>query len=102
VNVQNYPEDANCKLSTYGDGHKLVKVQNGLIDRVAARPRLEAFMKYLSSISSKVVRRRGSNAGYLQEHQGGRYKPPPYHLQHRTLFHSPYAYSEALSYLLSV
>jgi hypothetical protein len=49
-------------LSTYGDGHKLVKVQNGLIDRVAARPRLEAFMEYLSSISFKVVRRRGSDA----------------------------------------
>jgi hypothetical protein len=53
VNVQNYTKDANHKLTTYGDGHKLVKVQNGLIDRVAARPRLEAFMEYLSS---KVVR----------------------------------------------
>ena len=42
-------DDANRKLSTYGDGHKLVKVQNGLVDRVAARPRLEAFMEYLSS-----------------------------------------------------
>jgi hypothetical protein len=59
VDAQIYPKDANRKSSTYGDGHKLVKVQNRLIDRVAARPRLEAFMEYLSS---NVVRRRGSDA----------------------------------------
>lgn len=53
------PKTRIVSCSTYGDGHKLVKVQNRLIDRVAARPRLEAFMEYLSS---KVVRRRGSDA----------------------------------------
>lgn len=53
LNVQICLKHANRKSTTYGDGHKLVKVQNGLIDRVAARPRLEAFMEYLSS---KVVR----------------------------------------------
>lgn len=32
----------------------------------------------------------------LPEHQGGVYKVPLYYLQHRTLFHTPCAYNEAL------
>ena len=43
------PDANNCPLSgTYGDGHKFIEVQNRLIYRVATRPRLEAFMEYLS------------------------------------------------------
>lgn len=38
----------------------------------------------------------GGDLGDSPERQGGRYKLPLYYLQHRTLFHRPCAYSEAL------